>query len=305
MGKTSLKEIFDVNYQFFNDLMRNINSYITPTFASFTGQQSHILNIYQKNINESFLKLYELNGLIEINFEIVELYLTELKNIVENMQTSFNSDKIDYFYDSIYQILMKIQEELNSSIEKIQLKRKIKLIDDSISDVLELKEQIKNNETHEIYALAAKENQKRSDNFRMAFIVLIVVAIIFIWFCAITKSYFGLKDYDYWFFKGTLVLTSVTLITYFLKQSVKYQKIADQCRQTKMELEAFPSFVASFATEDPKIIEIRRELALKYFGRELDSTTKDDTGGIIAEQMRSTTEMVKATTEAIKNLKGS
>ncbi|MDF9439507.1 hypothetical protein O9Y77_17270, partial [Acinetobacter baumannii] len=170
----------------------------------------------------------------------------------------------------------------------------------SIKDVNELKEQIKNKDTHDIYEIAANENQDRADNSRMAFIILIIFSIIIVWFCSVTKTYFGLKDYDYWFFKGTLILTSVTLITYFLKQSVKYQKIADQCRQTKMELEAFPSFVASFTTEDPQIIEIRKELALKYFGRELDNKTNDETSNILQDQMKNTTEMVKTAMEVLK-----
>lgn len=244
-----------------------------------------------------------------INLELIDYYLTDLKQKTNNLDNCNDENDVNECVSDIYLIFKKIEEKLSYMLKEAKLDQALAkmsgLFNESVKNVTELKEQIKNQETHDIYALAAKENQKRSDNFRVTFILLIIVAIIFIWFCAITKTYFGLEDYDYWFFKGTLVLTSVTLITYFLKQSVKYQKIADQCRQTKMELEAFPSFVASFTTEDPKIIEIRRELALKYFGRELDSTTKDDTGGIIAEQMRSTTEMVKATTEAIKNLKGS
>ena len=51
------------------------------------------------------------------------------------------------------------------------------------------------------------------------------LSLTIIWFSLVTKGYFGLSGYDYYFFKGSLVLTSITLITYFLKQSVKYQKL--------------------------------------------------------------------------------
>ncbi|MFP0859324.1 hypothetical protein ACLDYQ_19080 [Acinetobacter baumannii] len=49
---------------------------------------------------------------------------------------------------------------------------------------------------------------------------------------------------------------------------------------------------------------VRKELALKYFGREVDGAAHKDMSNLITDQMKSTTEMVKATTEAIKNLKG-
>lgn len=293
---------FDQMYKFYNQLLTDVLSYRTPTGVSFETEQSAEIKSLNRSITNIFVSFLE-NDLIDLfNFNLISLLLDDFESVVKRLRNNKYSPLIDTFYEEIIVAQKNILNQLNINYSSARTKLKEKKLDESIKDVAELKEQIKNQETHDIYALAAKENQKRSDDFRVAFILLIIVAIIFIWFCAITKSYFGLKDYDYWFFKGTLVLTSVTLITYFLKQSVKYQKIADQCRQTKMELEAFPSFVASFTTEDPKIIEIRRELALKYFGRELDSTTKDDTGGIIAEQMRSTTEMVKATTEAIKNL---
>lgn len=42
---------------------------------------------------------------------------------------------------------------------------------------------------------------------------------------------------------------------------------------------------------------------MKYFGRELDNSAKNETSSIISDQMKNTTELVKVTTEAIKNLK--
>ncbi|MDR6540144.1 hypothetical protein ABIC56_000687 [Acinetobacter bereziniae] len=246
------------------------------------------------------------NGVEFINFNLLDIYFTELKNASGNFLHSSDDTKLINYLNIIIDNLNKILKNLVgviSEIEQDKLNNKIAHLDESIKNVNELKENIKNQETHDVYNLAATENQEKSDNFRLAFLIIIFVSIVFVWFCAVTKTYFGLSQYDYWFFKGTLVLTSVTLITYFLKQSVKYQKIADQCRQTKLELEAFPSFVASFTTEDPKIIEIRRELALKYFGRELDNSAKNETSSIISDQMKNTTELVKATTEAIKNLK--
>ena len=92
-----------------------------------------------------------------------------------------------------------------------------------------------------------------------------------------------------------------TLITYFLKQSAHYQRLADQNYQTQVELQAYPSFMESIPTDEAA--SVRKELALKYFGREIDGSVHKDMGNLVVDQMKSTTEMVKATTDAIKKLK--
>jgi hypothetical protein len=292
-----------------NTIIFDCEAFISDKNTSFSEEYNHL-----RTISLNLLKDYKIlmdaiidrNGIEFININLLDIYFTELKNSSGSFLHSSDERKLVNYLNNIIDNLNKILRNLNgviSEIEQDKLDNKIAHLDESIKNVNELKENIKNQETHDVYNLAATENQEKSDNFRLAFLIIIFVSIVFVWFCAVTKTYFGLSQYDYWFFKGTLVLTSVTLITYFLKQSVKYQKIADQCRQTKLELEAFPSFVASFTTEDPKIIEIRRELALKYFGRELDNSAKNETSSIISDQMKNTTELVKVTTEAIKNLK--
>lgn len=277
-----------------------IVNYKTFSDATFTNSQKEVLEEVKTEINNFFEKFLKENSIEFLNLNIVNFYLSDLENIIENLKKNNESAKIDFFYKKIRDVLSKILKELVNNYSKKELNQKIDYLDENIKNVNELKEQIKNQDTHNIYDSAANENQVRADNSRMAFIIIIIFSIVMVWFCSVTKTYFGLKQYDYWFFKGTLVLTSVTLITYFLKQSVKYQKIADQCRQTKMELEAFPSFVASFTTEDPQIIEIRKELALKYFGRELDNKTNDETSNILQDQMKNTTEMIKTAMEVLK-----
>lgn len=180
------------------------------------------------------------------------------------------------------------------------LKRREEELVKSIEEVKTIFEQTKNFKIHDYYDLAAKENQNKSDINRVLFISLIFLSLTIIWFSLVTKGYFGLSGYDYYFFKGSLVLTSITLITYFLKQSVKYQKMADQCKQTKLELEAFPSYVANLSNEDPLVADLRKELAMKYFGRDVDNKSNDETSNILQDQMKNTTEMVKAAMEVLK-----
>lgn len=182
----------------------------------------------------------------------------------------------------------------------LDLKNREQDLKKHLEEIKTIVEQTKNVKIHDYYELAAKENQEKSDLNRMLFIFLIFLSLTLIWFSLVTKGYFGLSGYDYYFFKGSLVLTSITLITYFLKQSVKYQKMADQCKQTKLELEAFPSYVANLSNEDPLVADLRKELAMKYFGRDVDNKSNDETSNILQDQMKNTTEMVKAAMEVLK-----
>jgi hypothetical protein len=300
MSDHILVQKFNDTYNYYNRLFNNIISNRLASLLNFNKAQKHYLELMHKDINSIFAKYLEADILNILNFNVINFYLKDLESIADKFKLNSDNTKVERFYYEIIEVLEKINKELNVKFSANMVDKKIDYLDGSIKSINELKEKIKNKDTHDIYDSAANENQTRADNSRMAFIILIIFSIVVVWFCSVTKTYFGLKDYDYWFFKGTLILTSVTLITYFLKQSVKYQKIADQCRQTKMELEAFPSFVASFTTEDPQIIEIRKELALKYFGRELDNKTNDETSNILQDQMKNTTEMVKAAMEVLK-----
>ncbi|MDQ8906556.1 hypothetical protein WDA43_08170 [Acinetobacter nosocomialis] len=273
-----------------------------------------------------FEKLF--NELINIIF-VLEVSLNNLKNpsdtiksqslrlVIENLKIlkGLNNwrDYMNFLRDLIHNVNM-VQAFVSRDIQKEEFlaykedtdrtvaalkERELELIK-SIEEVKVVFEQTKNLKIHDYYELAAKENQSKADINRVFFISLIFLSLTIIWFSLVTKGYFGLSGYDYYFFKGSLVLTSITLITYFLKQSVKYQKIADQCKQTKLELEAFPSYVANLSQEDPLIADLRKELAMKYFGRDVDNKSNDETSNILQDQMKNTTEMVKAAMEVLK-----
>ncbi|MEW7098123.1 hypothetical protein [Acinetobacter baumannii] len=221
-------------------------------------------------------------------------YMNFLRDIIHkvNMVQAFVSRDIQK------EEFLAYKEDTERTLAALK-ERELELIK-SIEEVKIVFEQTKNLKIHDYYELAAKENQNKSDINRSLFIALIFLSLTVIWFSLVTKGYFGLTGYDYYFFKGSLVLTSITLITYFLKQSVKYQKMADQCKQTKLELEAFPSYVANLSNEDPLVADLRKELAMKYFGREVDNKSNDETSNILQDQMKNTTEMVKAAMEVIK-----
>ncbi|MEN8549714.1 hypothetical protein ABFW07_10515 [Acinetobacter soli] len=162
-----------------------------------------------------------------------------------------------------------------------------------------------NAETESIYENAVDKYRKLEEDYRAYFywgigILLLVSICMFL-----IKQYLVplfLNNIEFWIVKLSIIAVGITLISYFLKQSSHYQRLADQNYQTQVELQAYPSFMESIPTEEAA--SVRKELALKYFGREIDGTAHKDMSNLISDQMKSTTDMVKATTEAIKNLNG-
>lgn len=105
----------------------------------------------------------------------------------------------------------------------------------------------------------------------------------------------------YVMFKLTVLIVGVTLTTYFLRLSGFYQLKQEQAKQTKLELSAFPDFVSGM---DPSVANnLRQELALKYFGKEIDKTVLEKNGDLIQEQMKAGTDLIKVSAEMVKNMK--
>lgn len=162
----------------------------------------------------------------------------------------------------------------------------------------QLKNIIENQKAEAFYSTAESEYYERYRNNRTYFFITLGVTALISFLLMFFKKKLNLEVSDYWFIKASTIIIGITLISYFLKQSSHYQKLADQCKITRLELEAFPSFTASLNGTD--ISDIRKELALKYFGREVDSSIQKDISNLVTDQMKSTTEMVKAVTEVIK-----
>lgn len=308
-SKNKIKEIIKGIDTLKNKLISKKDEFSIPLdeindFEKLFNELVNILFVLQVSLNNlenpsDTIKSQSLRLVIE-NLKILKGlnnwrdYMNFLRDLIHNvnMVQAFVSRDIQKEEFLVY------KEDTDRTVAALK-ERELELIK-SIDEVKVVFEQTKNLRIHDYYDLAAKENQDKSDLNRVLFIFLIFLSLTVIWFSLVTKGYFGLSGYDYYFFKGSLILTSITLITYFLKQSVKYQKMADQCKQTRLELEAFPSYVSNLSNEDPLVADLRKELAMKYFGRDVDNKSNDETSNILQDQMKNTTEMVKAAMEILK-----
>ncbi|HGP3418626.1 TPA: hypothetical protein ACLHMH_000501 [Acinetobacter baumannii] len=167
-----------------------------------------------------------------------------------------------------------------------------------LEDFKALKNILKNLKSVDYYSEECKKYMNRHYTYLVLFLITILVALTITVVSVCSEPKFFLDKFDYWFLKGSFVLVVITLVSYFIKQSSHYQSLADQANQTRLELQAFPTFITGVEKADE--VAIRKELALKYFGREIDKTTHKDMSNLVSDQMKNTTEMVKAVTEVIK-----
>lgn len=213
-------------------------------------------------------------------------YLSEINNLI-GILNRYKGLKItfdDLLVDNVREAIVDVNKELVGF-------RKSRNIADNLM-------------TEDIYNSAVNKYRGLEENYRSYFYWGLAILLILSIFLFSLKQFIVpalFSTIEFWAVKISILLVGITLISYFLKQSAHYQRLADQNYQTQVELQAYPSFMESIPTEEAA--SVRKELALKYFGREVDGAVHKDMSNLISDQMKSTTEMVKATTEAIKNLK--
>lgn len=237
------------------------------------------------------------NGSLKNDFTIVGKDVIELKKSLT--KSNENLIKTNNKNDELTLKLSRSNEELqNVTVEKNRIQAELL--------------QFENEPTTTAYDKAAEKYSGLHGMFRNCFYCSLAGIIFIIFIMIYLKSYiissidFTLLNnnnsgqVEYWIIKISLMLIGMTLANYFLKQSSHYQRLADQHHQTSVELKAYPYFMNSVPLEHS--IEIRKELALKYFGKEIDSASHKNMSNLISDQMKSTTDMVKATTDVIKNI---
>lgn len=266
-----VKSDFDQLYKFVKGNGSNKNkTLINP--KNFLTEPFHESEVEAFKIEQEEIKL-----LNRIKHGVVSL--VDVAKQFNNLYQAVNKTIPPFLNDA----MMQVNQEL-SSFRRLR----------SIAD---------NARTESFYDSAVDKYRKLEKFYRTSFyIALSLMALLSISILMI-KGWLNTKGFgnvEFWLLKFSVLAVGITLITYFLKQSSHYQHLADQNYQTQIELQAYPSFMESIPSEEAAAV--RKELALKYFGREINGVAHKDTSSLISDQMKSTTDMVKATTEAIKNL---
>jgi len=291
--------------------------------AEFGKRKKNIFSLIDKieakvlneNNGRSIIKIDELLSLIKSRVDSVGIdhdhILESIAIRLEEVLIEKNYKKLEDYLSAkllalddffkIYENLISLQNEyLNESVSVVTQKVELEL-----KKIRELRNRLQNTDSENIYNYA-KDGFNNTKNIYLGWFFFFVIltfgfAFISLVFKQIFFDRFEVENVDYWVFKITVLSLCLTILSFFLKQVIHYQKKEDFVERISLELNAFPSYISDLDPEDG--IKLRKELALKYFGNDHATSNSNEFSSVNVEQMKASTEMVKATTEAIKNLK--
>lgn len=280
------------------NLPKNIGNNIPNSFRdNFNTYISFIKDLIENNKIEGFTTDY-LKGLklnLDDLFKLNESILTE-QNLEEFNAKSRNIiNRVSIIYDEFKKYL-NLKNEFNQ-LSFNAISESLAKVNDELSTFRRLRNIADTGLTENIYKNATKKYEDLAKDYRDYFYSCIIAVLAISIMMISLKPFWGFGVVEFWLIKFSIFIIGVLLISYYLKQSAHYQKLADQNYQVQVELQAYPSFMDSIPSNEAAAI--RKELALKYFGKEIDSTPHKDMSNLVSDQMKNTTELVKAATDAI------
>lgn len=302
LGTQQIEEnISPMSLEKFNLLIKNL-------YSKFDYLRELINELKEfRNTSDIFEELYESLTWFEHESESLLNYptdtgrLQELTDIIEKSIIFLNSKILP----------IRISNQQSQQLIEENLAPKISEIEEKIKDFESLRLALEHRETssiylelHDKYKLEFDANNRNFFNTLMTGVVVTLISTLFI-DNAFTQI-IG-KEINFWFLiitiKILIVTITITLCTLFLRRASHAKKLYEQAYQTHVEIKAFPIHVRSLKEEDTH--ELIKELALKYFGKELDQTQNDKVGDLMKDQLAAGTELIKASAELVKAKGGS
>lgn len=164
---------------------------------------------------------------------------------------------------------------------------------------------IETNKTDEIYKNAEKRFGDKARKYEKAFYITLLITIglfVLSLFFPVLDNNSPIFEYvKYVLSKLVIITLSITLCTVFSRKGAHFRKLQDQAYQTHLELNAFPLHTNRLPAEDKNVLI--KELALKYFGKEVDQSQNDKIGDLMKDQLTAGTELIKVSAELVKNAK--
>jgi len=298
---------------------------------------NNLINFEEENhkLDEKFLYILSIinksfNKFIEYDISITEL-LREVNTTLDNELADIFNNYLNSDFN-LFTFKQLSKTSLEEKLANLKLKEELTSIKKYYSDNLvklnKIENSNKNQSSADIYSKIENDFKKLEEKYRFYFFTFVILTFMFtvgynpligIWdnivglSCSLsintstncltlnnqTLYPFNGNTLKYIIFKFAILLVGITLSTYFLKLTSFYQLRQEQAKQTKLELEAFPDYVSGMDQDIAN--NIRKELALKYFGKDVDKTQIDKSGDLLQDQMKINTDILKATIDLFKS----
>ncbi|MEN8319773.1 hypothetical protein [Acinetobacter junii] len=281
-----------------NSEFKNIIKYLESVINQFVDE---ICDFYVSNPEYIVFVVRDSSILSDINDLIV--YLSDLEVPLDLEYLNNVKEMMDNIFFN-YVTVKRICEREGKTKE---------LIDDLHIQVLKAKENVKHLEsaklalegqkTETIYSEASQTYLTAARNYEVIFYMLIGAAVIITVICLAYFPYSEATKVNFIFSKILTATLVITLGTLFLRKAAHLRKLHEQAHQTSLELQALPLYLVNVSTDHQA--EIYKDLASKYFGKELDKTQHDKIGDLMTEQVKTSLEVFKTSSEIMKSMKPS
>ncbi|EPF73780.1 hypothetical protein [Acinetobacter rudis] len=288
-------------------LLTNLNALLSKDKEVFSIGRADNFNTYVSDvitkIKDDFNEPQDQSFLESINEE-VGIINAKLDKIITNEREKTVKESgiallTDYVKKLNYELLDYSELQLKfSKLTFSAISASLNEVKDELTKFKRLRNIADNARTENIYNNAVDRYRILEADYRQYFYWGVSILVTLSFMLLITKPYLPFEPIEFWILKGSTLLVGITLLSYFLKQSTHYQKLADQNYQIQVELQAYPSFMDSVPTAEAAVI--RKELALKYFGKEIDGSPHKEMSNLMSDQMKNSTELVKAATNILK-----
>ncbi|WP_353170845.1 hypothetical protein [Acinetobacter rudis] len=313
-----MKKEDSINKIEWNDIINNLEKIKILIKSHLLNQSStEYVKFIKKNIENFSQSFNEILGLEENIYSIInsdsekEYWTVLLKTTIYKLHyfSELAVEHAQIYINNLNRLNNEITQN-HITIEELELTKK--QINDAYLKLSKEKKIVENKPIMKAYSESYTMYKSTSESYRKGFFIsiglLLFVSALLIFFKTNITMFLDPNStnttnqslIEFWAIKISVILVGITLISYFLKQSSHYQRLADQSHQTQTELLAYPDFMSSVSPEQSSAIKM--ELALKYFGRELDGSPHKDMSNLISDQMKNATELVKASAEMIKGI---
>lgn len=282
----------------FNDLKRSINNNLDKL-----GQSANDI------LMDNFYHLVDYIRLVKTNIDKIvnyrNIYILEFLDIriKEVLLKASDDDFVKLEITEINSLLDNYQKISQEFLEKLNEYFDIAYQDASlqVNNFSKLNDIYKNQKTYRIYKKVEQINNAKY-NFYISFAIGFgVIGLLFSIFGKVvfTQCFFGgwcILEYnsiDYWIMKASIIFITITGVTFCLKQAIHHQKKRDRAEQTRLELEALPTYMFNFSDEQKN--QVYAELTSKYFGRDFDKEGYQDMSNLVQEQIKLSHEVLKTT----------
>lgn len=280
-----------------------------PDFKKSEQFTDHLQHLY-KNCQQLAVNIKKYDDYIQPFKELKTLLMSCSSGINNTMNAILKTTTLDFSRQSF-------QTEINSTTTCLDLidsyvhsndfisknlnqvvTSKINAVNTQLENITKLKIQLEGIATEEVYNTAQSEYLDRCKKLEKYGYVTIFLSVFFTLMGFILHNSNPKLAIYLIILKATMIVIAIFLITYFFKQATHYRKLSDVSKARHLELVAIPSFLASMPQNMQN--DIKKELALKYFGQPIDEKHYSSTENIIQEQIKSSTELVKIATSLVK-----